>query len=225
MSQTAEQAHVVSLTRITEDGYAFSILLSFEYENEKFLLARSDNFPGQIFIVAQQGDQMIPLVDETKRTKLLEHLERIKAEMPAVTVADAEGIQHVFQIVRQLEHEGQTYQLGLDVEGGTELVVFQNQAGKLNVVTDEALLNHFLDKMQAFTSGALAVTVQNANGERHVYTVVGQLEINDVLYVLAASNAQDEELIVLRQDGEQLSVVTDPDEVALVNQHLRPAGR
>ncbi|HEY9841927.1 MAG: hypothetical protein ACAI44_05535 [Candidatus Sericytochromatia bacterium] len=226
MSQLAEEgSQVVTLTRNAEDSYHFSILQSFEFKGERFLLARSDNFPGQIFIVEQLGDQMIPVVDEQKLAQLREHLDRIKSEMPAVTVADGEGIQHVFQIVRQLEHEGETYLLGLDVQSGTELFAFLTRGGELTPVTDEALLTRFLHSMQAQTSEAMTVRVQNADGENHDYTVVGQFEISGGLYVLAAPNDREDELVALRQDGDQLRLITDPTEQALVNAHLRDLGQ
>src|SRR5207249_1771328 len=111
----------------------------------------SENFPDQIFIAEHKGDQMQLVVDEQKLAQLREHLDRIKAEMPTVTVADAEGQAHDFQIVRQLEHEGETYLIGLDVASGKELVAFLAREGDLTLVTDDALLDGFLQRMQAHT--------------------------------------------------------------------------
>ncbi|PKL74831.1 MAG: hypothetical protein CVV27_18525 [Candidatus Melainabacteria bacterium HGW-Melainabacteria-1] len=139
-----------------------------------------------------------------------------------MTLTDANGMQHDYQIVHQIDFEGQTYLLGLDASGvHQELVVFSVDQAGVELVMDEALLSRLQIHLQSeVPPEALKVTLETQTGEHHEFSIVGKLEIQGKDYVLAAAADDPDELIALRFEGENLSLVEDEAEQALVNQHL-----
>ncbi|MEZ0367815.1 MAG: DUF1292 domain-containing protein [Candidatus Sericytochromatia bacterium] len=222
-SKEGPQPRVVSLQNDQGESFDFAVLQSFEHEGGNYFLAMTESFPDQLVIIERQGDDLSLVLDEQRLLKLQAHLEKLSAEVQTVTVADEEGKEYNFQIVQELELDGKRYLLGLDVNGGTELVAFLATDDSVSIVTDEAVLAQLQAQMQAarVPNDDLRITLETENGETHEFMVVGQLEIHGKEYVIAASAMRSEELIALSFDGENLALITDQAENELVNQHLQ----
>lgn len=205
----------------TEGGYEFSLLHSFGFDGKTYLLAMSDNSPGQIFIVEHKGHELSLVVDDQKLEQLRQHLDTIKDSWETIAVEDAEGKLHHFQIVRQLQHQGQTYLMGIAVDGNNQLAAFRTEGEALTLETDTSIVTELANRMKAYTSSVMSVSLETAPGETQELTVVGQIDIEGKLYVLAAGDDDSNVLTAFVQEGDELRPVIDPAEQALVQQQLQ----
>ncbi len=217
-----ENSRVVSLVNENGENYDFAILQSFDFDNGTYLLAMTESFPDQVFVIQQEGEDLKLVLEQERLQLIQEHLEKTNAQVQTVTVQDENGQTFNFQIVDQLEVEGKNYMLGLDIKGGNELVAFESNENGVTVVTDEALLA----KLQAAFAASrpqpenMHLTLETENGETHEFQVVGQFQIDNKEYVLAVSTTNQEEVIALAFDGDQFSLITDDAEREKVNQFL-----
>lgn len=217
-----ENSRVVSLVNEAGETYDFAILQSFDFENGTYLLAMTESFPDQVFVIQQEGEDLQLVLEQERLQLIQDHLEKMNAQVQTVTVQDENGQTFNFQIVDQIEVEGKNYMLGLDIKGGNELVAFESNENGVTVVTDEALLAKLQEAFAASRPQPenMHLTLETENGETHEFQVVGQFQIDNKEYVLAVSTTQQEEVIALAFDGDQLSLITDDAEREKVNQFL-----
>lgn len=217
-----EEMMVVTLSNEKGESFQFAVLQAFEFDGGNYLLAMPENSQDQLVVIERQGDNLSLVRDEARLQQLQGYLDQLASEMQSVTLTDQEGNQYQYQIVHQLELDGQTYLLGLEAGNqASELVAFRAKEDGIELVTEEALLQRIQDEMQStpLPGEALKITLETPAGEKHDFTIVGRLEIQGQEYLLATSEQGDEH-IALRFDGENLSLVEDEAEQELVNQHL-----
>ncbi len=210
-----------NLTTAPSDSYEFSLLQSFGFEGKTYLLAMSENCPGQIFIVENKGHELSLVTEDTKLEQLKQHLETLKDTWQTLTVSDDQGKQHVFQVARRLEHQGESYLIGVNYEDGVELAVFKIQGEGYEIESNEAVVVALLNRMKAHTSSVMTLTMETQPGQSSELIVVGQLEIEGKLYILAATEESESELIAFVQDGDELKPIETEAEQALIQQHLQ----
>lgn len=216
------QSRIVSLTNENGETYDFAVLQTFDFDNGVYLLAMSESFPDQVFVIQKEGEDLRLILDAEHLQAIQKHLEQIAASVQTVTVQDEAGQTFTFQIVDQITLNSQVYMLGLDVKGGNELVAFEADGDGVKVVTDQDVLAMLQAEFAATRPQPenLHLTLETESGDKHEFQVVGQFNIEGKEYVLAASTTNQEEIIALAFDGDQLSLISDEAEREKVNKFL-----
>lgn len=144
-----------------------------------------------------------------------------QSELPVVVLNDEQGQAFSFRVLDRIRFEEQDYLLAWPENNeSNQLAVIHVDNQELTLVQDQAVLNKIQALIQEMAAKSLTVTLVDEKGQNFEFQVVDEITIDGQKYLLANNSQHQQQVIVLRINGEALEPVEDQAELASVQKVL-----